>query len=229
MHNIPVQLWSVFLDQDATAVHKLYNLLNDEERLRAAKFKFDRDRIRWVVSRASLRIALGQWLNFPPAEIELSITDTGKPFVAQTPISFNLSHSENFTLIVITADEPVGVDIEPLNRGKELLTCTAEFLHPDEQALLEKDDIDKSRFLIRTWCAKEAYLKATGTGLNIILTSLRVDWPPNGTALLSYEGKPDPFFRIHFPQPRTMSMFCAAVALPKKFTCPEIVFLDPFV
>ena len=86
----------------------------------------------------------------------------GKPSVANAPF-FNLSHSNDFVMLAVS-DTPVGCDIEKLHKT----VLSHHVFHPNElDALsnLPSGDIQNHEFL-RLWTAKEAFLKAIGTGID---------------------------------------------------------------
>ena len=59
-------------DVGADAVSASAQLLSDEERTRAARFAFEPDRRRYIVSRALLRQLLGARLGISPEAVELT-------------------------------------------------------------------------------------------------------------------------------------------------------------
>src|SRR5881628_2308823 len=90
--------------------------LSLDDRMRADRFRFESDRRRFCVARASLRLILGRYLKAKPGRIQLDVGDYGKPFLVDRKTSqgirFNLSHSHRLALIAIGRDREVGVDIE---------------------------------------------------------------------------------------------------------------------
>lgn len=112
-----------------------------------------------------LQYALEQ-AGIPKEAQVLEKTELGKPYLKNHPhIHFSLSHSGSWAVCAV-GDEPLGVDVE-------LPRCTIEiakrFFRPDE--LPETEDSDQ---LLRLWTAKEAFLKAIGTGLTVPPNSFRV-------------------------------------------------------
>ncbi len=102
-------------------------------------------------------------------------TDLGKPYLENYPdIHFSLSHSGHWAVCAV-GNAPLGVDVEQPR-------CTMEigkrFFRPDE--LPETEDKD---FLLRLWTAKEAFLKAIGTGLTVSPDSFRVILSQNEAVL----------------------------------------------
>ncbi len=102
-------------------------------------------------------------------------TALGKPYLENYPhIHFSLSHSGCWAVCAV-GDAPLGVDVE-------LPRCTMEigkrFFRPEE--LPETEDKDH---LLRLWTAKEAFLKAIGTGLTVSPDSFRVILSQNEAVL----------------------------------------------
>lgn len=93
-------------------------------------------------------------------------TPLGKPYLENYPrIHFSLSHSGSWAVCAV-GDAPLGVDVE-------LPRCTMDiakrFFRPEELPKTENKD-----HLLRLWTAKEAFLKAIGTGLTLSPDSFRV-------------------------------------------------------
>ena len=64
-------MWEAWLDRPRDVVERLHTTLSAEERARAARFRFHRDRDRFVVGRGLLRRLLGAYLGIPAAEVRL--------------------------------------------------------------------------------------------------------------------------------------------------------------
>lgn len=223
------QLLSVSLDQNPSVLAELRQLLNDEERRRADAFHFETDRQRWTAARAALRIALGRWTGKTPDRVAITVDAQGKPHLAHSDASvhFNLSHSGNFALIALSNQGPLGIDIEPKARGVTLISCATAFLSPNELTKLGtiENREDRARHLITTWCAKEAYLKALGSGLSIPPETLSLEKVRDGSFLIMERGRRGRF-QIHFPDPGPIPGSIAALALPYGMYHPEIEPID---
>jgi 4'-phosphopantetheinyl transferase len=75
---------------------------------------------------------------------------------------FNISHSGNMVIVGFDEDDEVGVDIEEI---KEIdVASMASYFHPDEIDYLNENANDKAVFY-EIWTRKEAFLKASGTGI----------------------------------------------------------------
>src|SRR6184192_3889038 len=68
------------------------SVLSDDECERAARFRFDRDRRRFVAGRSALRSLLASYLDADPVEVAFGYGPQGKPFVSNSTLSFNVSH-----------------------------------------------------------------------------------------------------------------------------------------
>src|SRR5712691_5961986 len=90
--------------------------LSLDDRTRADRFRFESDRRRFCVARASLRLILSRYLKTKPGRLQFETGEFGKPFFANEKLSgglrFNLSHSHQLALIAITREREVGVDLE---------------------------------------------------------------------------------------------------------------------
>ncbi|MDX2157970.1 MAG: hypothetical protein SFW09_15835 [Hyphomicrobiaceae bacterium] len=101
----------------------------------------------------------------------------GKPRLAQSgdPIEFSFAHSESHALVALSADGPVGIDIEAARAvrispdRRALLEAAAEALAP---VPLPSGPADR-RFL-QAWVRLEAVAKLTGEGISALLGRLGV-------------------------------------------------------
>ncbi len=152
------------------------SLLDDAETSRAARFRFEADATHWTQCRAALRLALASATSLPPASFHFETTPFGKPYLTNAP-HFNLSHCRDLALIAICHHFPVGIDLEPADRAADLLDCETTFCHPREIASLPTEAEPRTRQLLRIWTAKEAFLKALGTGLSHPPQEVFVDFP----------------------------------------------------
>jgi 4'-phosphopantetheinyl transferase len=150
--------------------------LADEEKSRADRFRFRKDAVHWMACRANLRKILGQAIQRPPREVPLVLTENGKPLLAPPydSLHFNLSHCSDLAIVALCAEGPVGIDLESLDRAPDLLECETTFCHPREISELPSETNARASQLLRIWTAKEAVLKALGTGLSHPPESVRI-------------------------------------------------------
>ncbi len=181
--------------------------LSDAERARAASFVFPEDARRWAVFRAKARRILGEHAEGGIPEWQEG--PAGKPFVAVPGLDFNLSHSDRLAVLLISRCGAVGIDLEPLDRAPELIECEDSFCHPVELERLPADPAPRSRELLGLWTAKEALLKAVGTGLGFPPTRMRIE----GSRAI---GGPDACDGFHLLRPAWpgATTHCLAIAAP---------------
>ncbi|RKQ88140.1 4'-phosphopantetheinyl transferase [Solirubrobacter pauli] len=142
------------LVQEEPLVRRLRSLLPPIDRERADRFQRAGAAERWTVSRAALRILLCARLGCIPEDLQIEVTEHGKPYLPGSPLHFNLSHSGDRALIALSEACEVGVDIERPGRNVRAVERT---LSDGERAT--GDD------LLQVWCRKEAWAKALGGGL----------------------------------------------------------------
>lgn len=154
--------------------------LSAAEREQAGRFRFEKDAIHWRACRAALRHVLGEALGVDAAAVRFDFGEFGKPALCPPwdDLHFNLSHCRDLALIALCRDGTVGVDVEPANRAASLLGCEDAFCHPDEMAALPGGDGPRAAALLEIWTAKEALLKALGTGMSLAPQSVSVVAPP---------------------------------------------------
>jgi 4'-phosphopantetheinyl transferase len=171
-------LWTASLLTDADGISACEALLSDDEMSRADRFHFERDRRRFVVARATLRRVLAACTGIPAAVLPITTGEFGKPALDPGcgPIHFNLAHSEDRALIAVSRDSRIGVDLEAIDHESRLPELARSIAAPAELAQLAglADEAARSRALLRLWTAKEAFLKAIGTGLQIAPGRLEV-------------------------------------------------------
>lgn len=202
--------------------------LSPEETGRAARFRFPGDATRWIAYRATLRLILGEELELSPAEVPLMLTAFGKPCLKppHDRLHFNLSHSADAGIIALCRDGPVGVDLEHLHRAEDLRECETTFCHLDEIRSLPLDHTARSVQLLRIWTAKEALLKALGTGLSQPPETVRIEFDQpvsrasSATLLSGIENQQ--LHELHHP---LLAQYQAFVAAPRSVT--EILVIHP--
>jgi 4'-phosphopantetheinyl transferase len=106
-----------------------------------------------------------------PEELTFQTGSHGKPSLLHFPIpSFNMSHSGEYVVIVVTTGAECGVDIERKRPVADEEGIAQRFFCPREVDWLKRT---KDGFL-RLWTVKEAIIKAVGGGLSIPLTDVDV-------------------------------------------------------
>lgn len=142
--------------------------LSRRERERAAAFRHERDRHRFIGRQVVLRRLLRRY-GADLGTDEFPTARRGKPYVT-TPadLRFSLSHSDGLVLVAVTRGHEVGVDVERIRPLADFHAFCDGALDPEERAELTAASEDVQLPLaLKTWTAKEAVLKATGDGLGV--------------------------------------------------------------
>lgn len=184
-----VHVWRVPLDSSDAVLQPLAASLSVEERARAEKFFFDRDRNAYITARGFLRQLLARYLHRQPSELQFAYESRGKPFLANPSAdqsaNFNVAHSRNTALLAFTAGASVGVDVEFIRTDIASEEIAERYFAPQEVAeLLALPTEQRSTAFFLGWTRKEAYVKALGDGLQIPLASFCVSLTPAQPATL---------------------------------------------
>ncbi|WP_083339106.1 4'-phosphopantetheinyl transferase family protein [Chromobacterium sphagni] len=143
--------------------------LSPKERERAGRFVRPQDGIRYAAAHNALRHLLAAALSLEPGSLEFDAHSGGKPWLPAYPgLAFNLSHSGDIGLVAIGRGLRLGVDVEQRQRnGRELdWRGIAESYFTVRELQAIGDDDDATLRFLRMWTAKEAVLKAIGSGLS---------------------------------------------------------------
>jgi 4'-phosphopantetheinyl transferase len=183
-----VHVWRAELDLSPERVDALADVLIADERARAARFHFERDRHRWTVARARLRLLLARYLGGPPDRFRFALGAHGKPALARpedTDLRFNVSHSRGLALYAVSRGREVGVDVEGLRADFATDEIAERFFSPAERRALRAVPPElRCEAFFACWSRKEAYIKARGLGLAIPLDAFDVSLAPHEPAAL---------------------------------------------
>src|SRR5215470_16593052 len=131
-----VDVWLARLDRPPSTESDCRTVLSGDERTRADRFHFERDRTAYTVARAALKTLIGKYLGLPHSDIRFQYTTHGKPYLAPAAntvgISFNISHSYGLALLSFTIGRQVGVDVERIRPDFGTLEIARRFFSTRE-------------------------------------------------------------------------------------------------
>lgn len=181
-----VHVWSVNKPNHTDRLSNYWSILNEVERERASKYRFDNDRDCFVIARGVLRKLLGNYLNMSPEAINFKFGKYGKPFlIASNGIEFNVSHSGDTIVLGFIKDDIIGVDVEFTKRKIEINKIVEHFFSDEEiAALFSLDKSYHTQAFYNCWTRKEAFIKALGSGLSFPLDQFVVSLDSAKEALL---------------------------------------------
>ncbi|MGE5305951.1 MAG: 4'-phosphopantetheinyl transferase family protein [Alphaproteobacteria bacterium] len=167
-----IHVWLTGLDGADISLECCAACLSPAERERAARFKFERDRKRYLIAHGALRSILAMYLGVEAAAIDFDSGPAGKPKLARSyagsEVEFNLSHSGEVALIAVTRGEEIGVDVEQIREDFAFKPIAQRFFTANEVGALGDLPVALQReAFYKCWTSKEALLKARGTGLSV--------------------------------------------------------------
>ncbi|MBN2801587.1 MAG: 4'-phosphopantetheinyl transferase superfamily protein, partial [Deltaproteobacteria bacterium] len=149
-------------------------LISADERVKAGDFIFSEDKTSFTAAHSLLRLILSRQVNIPPLSLKFVTNRYGKPELcisslsdefqlnAKPLVNFNLSHIKNMVAVAIS-NNPCGVDLCSLTDEIPTNSLTSGEI----RSIKSIDKKKQSMHFAAIWSIKEAYLKATGKGLNV--------------------------------------------------------------
>lgn len=160
----------------------------DQERLRASTFIFAADEQAYLAAHGLLRRALDE--RFPGYGLraaQFSAGRYGKPYLpAEWPdVRFSLSHCRTWVCCVVCPGLDCGIDVEPLDGACSPSLEQAALTSRERHLLYGQRGDRRAASFFRIWTAKEAVLKALGTGLSYPLEAVEIDLADDGVRIVS--------------------------------------------
>jgi 4'-phosphopantetheinyl transferase len=183
-----VHVWRAELNHSGTA-QSFFRILAPDERSRAEKFYFQKDRDRFIIARAILRVILSQYLHVEPDQVRFCYGPYGKPALigieGDKAVRFNVSHSHDLALYAVARGREVGLDVEYMREDFASEAIAEHFFSRGEvEALRELPANRRTEGFFNCWTRKEAYIKGTGLGLSLPLGQFDVSLVPGDPAAL---------------------------------------------
>ncbi|MCI0572972.1 MAG: 4'-phosphopantetheinyl transferase superfamily protein, partial [Myxococcaceae bacterium] len=202
-------------------VETLRTVLVATEQARAARFLLERDRRRFIVTRATLRRLLGDLLALPPREVHVVEGAYGKPALAPahgSAIHFNVSHSGDLSLLGFTLGSELGLDLEEERSDLDVHGMAQVVFSPAEQgALAALEPSARQEAFFRLWALKEAVIKAEGWGFAFPSHTFTVSVAPGEFPLLSSQApSPLPLAPWSLRELEVARGYAAALAVKEK-------------
>ena len=147
---------------------KFYSLVDEERRNRVDKYLNENDKKLSLCSGMLLKYALDK---LGIKEYELTYNEYGKPYLVGNRYYFNISHSKDYAMCVVSDDE-IGCDIEYI-RDFNMKIPQRYFSNEEYEDILIDSSRSKDKFY-RYWTLKESFIKNVGLGLSLSLNSFRI-------------------------------------------------------
>jgi 4'-phosphopantetheinyl transferase len=226
-----VHVWRSSLDLAPECLGVLWQTLAEDDRQRAGRFHFPKDRNHFVAARGRLRVLLGRYAGLPPEDAQFRYGPRGKPYLAGdvTGLQFNAAHSHGLALYAFTRGSEIGVDLEYFRSRVSDEKIAERFFSPEEVAALRSLPPSQQReAFFNCWTRKEAFLKAKGEGVAFGLGQFTVSLAPGEpAALLATPFDPPEATRWSLFEVDPGPRYAGAVAVPRSvgrllcWQCPE--------
>ena len=173
-----IHIWRTYLNFPGQSMDLFYSTLCHDEKSKANRFRFEKDRKRFIVTRGLLRETLGRYLGIEPKELKFIYNKYGKPFLTNPgkyKLEFNLSHSGDVILYAFTKERRLGIDVERLRPIKKAQRIVERFFSDNEKNFYNAQTArERKSAFFKLWTYKEAYTKAKGLGLALPLDQFDV-------------------------------------------------------
>lgn len=138
-------LWDITEDYE-TLISGLK--LNHEDLKILNGFKNENRKLEWL----SVRKLLAELTN---PEIDIIYNKERKPFLSDKSYNISISHSKNFTSILLSKHKKVGIDLEYMSH--RISKISYKFINNNEKITINPDLLKYHLYI--HWCAKEALYK----------------------------------------------------------------------
>lgn len=171
-----IHVWLITLSALRNKLHFFEEILSKEELNKASKFRFDKDRQQFIITRGILRYLSGNYLKINPKDVNLIYSEFGKPyFDMYTTLKFNVSHAEDMAVIGFVHNYDFGIDVEYTKRTFDVLDIVDNYFSKQEIKALHKIARPlQTEAFYRGWTRKEAFIKAKSKGLSFPLDSFSI-------------------------------------------------------
>ena len=181
---------------DADQLATCTSLLSTEEKDRHRRFKFEKDRHQFLISHAMVRTVLSSYVDVHPSAWQFSYNPHGRPEIAMsginTPLRFNLTHTEGLAACLVTLNSDCGIDAEKLRLPGNPQGIAEKMFAPSERRALNQ--LQGEAFVQRFftyWTLREAYCKAIGLGLSSPMDHFSFECADNESFRIKFDAPPN--------------------------------------
>ena len=220
-----VFIFIVNLSTYVNNISKCFDYLSVEEQIQANNYYTKSLRDQYITSHGILRRILSNYTKQSPVNVEFTYNEYGKPFLKDSNIQFNMSHSHDMVGFAIALDCRVGIDIELHNDNLDVQELNDLVLTSTESQYLSNfKSQEKLKLFYHLWTKKEALVKATGQGLSYPMNTIEaIDLSSGQGIFLANEtdGLQQEWYCYELQTPRNYS---SSIAIDRKID--KIIYLD---
>ncbi|MBY0572606.1 MAG: 4'-phosphopantetheinyl transferase superfamily protein [Undibacterium sp.] len=183
-----IDIWCVLYDQihDPALLAQYALLMSPDEHRRHQRFYFEKDRHRFLLTRALTRTVLSRYAAVSPNDWVFDKNAYGMPLIVNEDaiarkIVFNISHTANMICLAVSTGRAIGIDTENTVQRKAAIDAGHHFFSTRESADLGQlaPEMQHEAFF-HYWTLKESYIKARGMGLSIPLSQFSFNLTKSG-------------------------------------------------
>jgi 4'-phosphopantetheinyl transferase len=169
-----IHLW--LIDEQAVeaanVLRDYHAVISADENQRLSAINSSKRKQQFLITRVALRYILSFYLvDLLPLDIRFTVNKFGKPALEEdfNHLQFNVSHTDGKVLIGVANKRALGVDIEYMNKSRNILKIAEHYFHSKEWnvSLMQHNSIsdhEQVRRFYKLWTLKEAFIKAEGRG-----------------------------------------------------------------
>lgn len=135
-----------------------FNLISQMRKERMIRYRSLNDRKRSLVAGLLLRYTLKEEHN------NIKISRDGKPYLENSNVYFNFSHSKDYVCLNISSKSELGIDIEKIKQYPDRVSERC-FNKNEIKWMLKEDNVNHAFF--KLWTGKESVMKLFGRGFKM--------------------------------------------------------------
>lgn len=169
-----LHIWNYTIDEKDFVEEQLRPILSVEEISRANKFVYEKDVVKYVCNHVFRKHVLAKYLSIDASTVQYAYTNFGKPYLEKSYINFSHTYRSNKALLAIYFDATVGIDLEEIKPIQDPKTFAEYSFSKQENEHIFSDTKMNEEVFFTYWTFKEAYIKATGTGLHADISQMNL-------------------------------------------------------
>ncbi|MCX7656910.1 hypothetical protein [Treponema sp. J25] len=142
--------------------YAMYQTLCSYDKYKFSLIPQEKNRYRFVLQRQILYQVLSEYTRIPTEFLDFHIDPNGKPFLANFPISFNISHTQSEYVIAVGGNKiEVGIDIDVISKIRNPLLYS--------KFLFKTKTFNDPYLVLKSWTVFESYAKCRGLSLSSVI------------------------------------------------------------
>lgn len=199
---------------NSALLKQYYCLLNLDEQESLKRFNSKENKHQYLLTRVLIRTTLSKYYpEIPPNDWVFEKNKYGKPHISsimdllgfdhfeskcilpgaeatkmRAPVNFNISHTDGLIVLAVCAEGDIGVDVENKERGGALLDIASRnFSSSEINSLFILPVAEQRNRFFDLWTLKEAYMKACGIGLSILMDEFSYMFDARGGVRIKFD------------------------------------------